>query len=108
MARFTRSTLGVLHALRSTCSPSTAADSSRKACATSTASLTPKTHPDWLPRWAFRCRIPAFVALARTVRANRDRILAAIELGPSNSKLEGLNSRIRLINHRGYAPHTAA
>lgn len=65
-------------------------------------------HLDWWLRWAFRCRIPAFVALARTVRANRDRILAAIELGLSNSKLEGLNSKIRLINHRGYGHHTAA
>ena len=32
----------------------------------------------------------------------------AIELGLSNSKLEGLNSKIRLINHRGYGHHSAA
>ena len=55
----------------------------------------------WLA-WACRSRIPAFVALARTIRANRQRILNAVELGLSNSKLEGLNSKIRLINHRGY------
>jgi len=61
----------------------------------------------WLA-WARRCRIPAFVALGRTVRAERDRILAAVELGISNSKLEGLNSKIRLINHRGYGHHSAA
>lgn len=42
------------------------------------------------------------------MRANRARILAAVELGLSNSKLEGLNSKIRLINHRGYGHHTAA
>jgi len=30
------------------------------------------------------------------------------ELGLSNSKLEGLNSKIRLINHRGYGHHSAA
>jgi transposase len=65
-------------------------------------------HLDWWLRWACRCRIPAFVTLSKTVRANRDRILAAIELGLSNSKLEGLNSKIRLINHRGYGHHTAA
>jgi transposase len=41
-------------------------------------------------------------------RKERDRILAAIELGLSNSKLEGLNSKIRLINHRGYGRHTPA
>ena len=57
----------------------------------------------WLA-WAQRCRIPAFVRLSRTIRQERDRILAAVELGLSNSKLEGLNSKIRLINHRGLRP----
>src|SRR5271166_1734077 len=65
-------------------------------------------HMTWWLAWASRCRIPAFVALAKTVRLNRERILAAIELGLSNSKLEGLNSKIRLINHRGYGHHSAA
>jgi len=51
---------------------------------------------------------PRVRKLAKTVRANRDRILAAIELGLSNSKLEGINSKIRLINHRGYGHHSAA
>jgi transposase len=58
--------------------------------------------------WARRCRIPPFVALARTIALERERILAAVELGLSNSKLEGLNSKIRLINHRGYGHHSAA
>jgi transposase len=65
-------------------------------------------HLDWWLAWACRCRIPAFVTLSRTIRANRKRILAAVELGLSNSKLEGLNSKIRLINHRGYGHHSAA
>ena len=65
-------------------------------------------HLDWWLAWACRSRIPAFVKLSRTVRANRDRILAAVELGLSNSKMEGLNSKIRLINHRGYGHHSAA
>ena len=65
-------------------------------------------HLDWWLAWACRSRIPAFVTLSKTIRANRDRILAAVELGLSNSKLEGLNSKIRLINHRGYGHHTAA
>lgn len=64
-------------------------------------------HLNWWLAWACRSRIPAFVKLSRTVRANRDRILAAIELDLSNSKLEGLNSKIRLINHRGYGHHSA-
>ena len=65
-------------------------------------------HLDWWLAWACRCRIPAFVKLSKTIRANRDRILAAVQLGLSNSKLEGLNSKIRLINHRGYGHHSAA
>jgi len=65
-------------------------------------------HLDWWLAWACRSRIPSYVALSKTVRANRDRILAAVELGLSNSKLEGLNSKIRLINHRGYGHHSAA
>lgn len=61
----------------------------------------------WLG-WASRSRIPSFVKLAQTIRANQERIVAAVELGLSNSKLEGLNSKIRLINHRGYGHHSAA
>jgi transposase len=48
------------------------------------------------------------VQLSQTIRAHRKGILDAIELGLSNSKLEGLNSKIRLINHRGYGHHSAA
>ena len=65
-------------------------------------------HLNWWLACACRSRIPAFVTLSRTVRDNRERILAAVELGLSNSKLEGLNSKIRLINHRGYGHHSAA
>jgi transposase len=61
----------------------------------------------WLAR-ASRSRIPAMLDLSRTIRRHRDQILAAVELGLSNSKLEGLNSKIRLINHRGYGHHSAA
>jgi transposase len=60
-------------------------------------------HLEWWLRWASRSRIPWFVKLARTVRKNRERILAAVELN-----LEGLSSKIRLINHRGYGHHSAA
>jgi transposase len=68
----------------------------------------PDAHLDaWLTR-ASRSRIPAMLDLSRTIRRHRDQILAAVELGLSNSKLEGLNSKIRLINHRGYGHHSAA
>jgi len=46
--------------------------------------------------------LAAFVSVKKTVRHNRDRILAAVEIGLWTSKLEGLNSKIRLINYRGY------
>jgi transposase len=59
----------------------------------------------WLARTC-RSRIPAMVKLSQTIRQHREQILAAIELGLSNSKLEGLNSKIRLINHRGYGHHS--
>jgi transposase len=65
-------------------------------------------HLDWWLAWACRSRIPSFVTLSKTIRANRQRILDAIELGLSNSKLEGLNSKIRLINHRGFGHHSPA
>jgi transposase len=68
----------------------------------------PDAHLDaWLAR-ASRCRIPAMLDLSRTIRRHRDQILAAVQLGLSNSKLEGLNSKIRLINHRGYGHHSPA
>ena len=40
--------------------------------------------------------------------APANRILAAVDLGLSNTKLEGLNIKIRLTNHRGYGHHSAA
>jgi transposase len=68
----------------------------------------PDAHLDaWLAR-ASRCRIPAMLDLSGTIPRHRDQILAAVELGLSNSKLEGLNSKIRLINHRGYGHHSPA
>lgn len=68
----------------------------------------PDAHLDgWLAR-ACRSRIPAIVKLSKTLRKHRTGILAAIDLGLSNSKLEGLNSKTRLINHRGYGHHSAA
>ena len=45
--------------------------------------------------------------LARTLRAHRDGILAAIRLGLSNGRLGGLNSKIRLIGHRSFGFHSA-
>jgi transposase len=57
--------------------------------------------------WAQRCRIAGFVLLARTIRAHREGILAAIRLGITNARVEGLNNRVRLITRRGFGFHSA-
>ena len=50
----------------------------------------------WLS-WASRSRIPAFVKLAKSIRGHRAPILAAIEHGLSNGRIESVNTKIRLI-----------
>lgn len=60
----------------------------------------------WLA-WASRSRLPSFVKLARTVREHREGILAAVEHGLSNGRLEGLNSKVRLLSHRAFGFHSA-
>jgi transposase len=61
----------------------------------------------WLSRVS-RCRIPPMIKAAQMVRDQREGIVAAVELGLANSRLEGTNSKIRLINHRGYGHHSVA
>jgi transposase len=68
--------------------------------------LAPAHLDSWLA-WASRSRLVPFVKLARTIRRHRAGILAAIRLGLSNGRLEGLNSRIRLISHRSFGFHSA-
>jgi transposase len=70
-------------------------------------SLAPAHLDAWLA-WASRSKLEPFVKLARTIRRHRQGILAAIRLGLSNGRLEGLNSRIRLISHRSFGFHSAA
>jgi transposase len=69
--------------------------------------LAPEHLAAWLA-WASRSRLEPFVKLARTIRRHRTGILAAIRLGLNNGRLEGLNSRIRLISHRSFGFHSAA
>ncbi len=59
----------------------------------------------WLA-WASRSKLRPFVKLARTLRARRDGILAAIHLGLSNGRMEGLNSKVRLLSHRSFGFHS--
>lgn len=58
----------------------------------------------WLA-WASRSKLKPFIKLARTIRKYKDGILAAVHLGLSNARLEGLNSKVRLISHRSYGFH---
>jgi transposase len=50
----------------------------------------------WLG-WASRCKIPAFVDLARTIRKHREAIEAALTNGLSNARVEAVNTKIRLL-----------
>ena len=60
----------------------------------------------WLA-WASRSRLKPFVKLARTIRKHKSGVLAAVELGLSNGRLEALNSKVRLLSHRAYGFHSA-
>jgi transposase len=46
--------------------------------------------------------IPAFANLVRRIEKHADAIIAAVELGLSNSRLESINAKIQLIQRRGY------
>ncbi len=69
--------------------------------------LAPAHLDAWLA-WAARSKLEPFVKAARTLRRHRAGVLAAIRLGLSNGRLEGLNSRVRLISHRSFGFHSAA
>ena len=59
----------------------------------------------WLS-WAQRCRLQPFVKLARTIRAQRPGIEAAIRERLSNARTEQINTQIRLITRRGFGYHS--
>ena len=59
----------------------------------------------WLA-WAARSKLGPFIKLARTLRRYRDGILAAVRLGLTNARLEGLHNKIRLLCHRSYGLHS--
>lgn len=63
-----------------------------------------------LDRWcnrAQRSRLAPFIKAAKTVRLRRDLILNAIEHGISNGRVEGMNTKVRLIIRRAYGFHSA-
>jgi transposase len=60
----------------------------------------------WLA-WASRSRIPAFVDLAKKIRAYRTAIDATLEHGMSNARVEAVNTRIRLLTRIAFGFHRA-
>jgi transposase len=72
-------------------------------------SIDPDVAANYLKRWCYsadRSKIPAFKTLARRLRKHSNAIVAAIQLGLSNSRLEGINAKIRVIQRRGYGHPT--
>jgi transposase len=59
----------------------------------------------WLA-WARRCRLRAFVKLAKTITDQRAGIQAAIHHGLSNARVEAINTQIRLITRRAFGFHS--
>jgi transposase len=60
----------------------------------------------WLS-WARRCRIQAFIRLARRITAVRDKIHAALEHGLSNALIESVNTKIRLLTRIAFGFRSA-
>ena len=63
-----------------------------------------------LDRWcarAQRSRLAPFIKAAKTMRHPRDMILNAIERGLSKGRVEGLNTKVRLIIRRAYGFHSS-
>jgi transposase len=59
----------------------------------------------WLV-WAQRCRIPAFVKLARSVTDHRAGIQATLLHGLSNGLVESVNTKLRLLTRIAFGFHS--
>ena len=72
--------------------------------------LTTDEVSELISRWcsrASRSRIQSFTRLSKTIRTHKDGIMASIELGISNGRVEGLNTKVRSIIARCYGLHSA-
>lgn len=61
---------------------------------------------EWLA-WASRSKLAPFVKLARTIRKYRDGILAYVQTGLNNGRVEGFNGKARTITRRAFGFHDA-
>jgi transposase len=65
---------------------------------------------EWLDAWitwARRSRLPGFVKLAATIRADSEAIVATLTHRLSDARMEAANTTIRLITRRAYGFHSA-
>jgi transposase len=72
--------------------------------------LQPADAIELLDRWiarAIRSRLAPFVKAAKTMRDRRPIIVNAIEQNISNGRVEGLNTKVRLLVRRAYGFHSA-
>jgi transposase len=72
--------------------------------------VAPDDAASYLNAWctaALRSRIPAFRTLVKRIRKHFDGLVAAVEWGLANSRVEGINGKIRLINNRAHGHKTA-
>jgi transposase len=70
----------------------------------------PSAAPALFDSWLEAARdsgLRPFEQLAGTLAGFRTGILAAIQLGLSNGRLEGLNAKVRLLSHRSFGFHSA-
>lgn len=56
---------------------------------------------DWMGR-AARCRIPEVVEVEKKVRRRREDIVAAVELGVGNGRVEAINNKVKVTVRMGY------
>ncbi len=56
--------------------------------------------------WARRCRLPAFVRLAKTITRYRQLIINTMEHRLSNARSEATNTHLRLLTRRAYGFHS--
>ena len=62
---------------------------------------------EWID-WARRSRLSAFAKLARTIAKHSQGILAYVQTGATNGRVEGLNGKARTITRRSYGFHSAS
>ena len=52
--------------------------------------------------WAQRCRIPSFRELRKKIKRHRDAIIASANYQLSDARSEGINHKIKHVQHKAY------